>query len=61
MKKKYLTSGAESMPTHELLEILLFYCIPQRDTNELAHQMLERFGSLDACFLRCDWFPAVIF
>ena len=47
MRAKYLSSGAESMPTHELLEILLFYCIPQRDTNELAHQMLERFGSLD--------------
>ncbi len=47
MRAKYLSSGADSMPTHELVEMLLFYCIPQRDTNELAHQMLDRFGSLD--------------
>ena len=47
MRAKYLVSGADSLPTHELVEMLLFYCIPQRDTNELAHQMLDRFGSLD--------------
>ena len=47
MRKKYLMSGADSMPTHELVEILLYYCIPQKDTNELAHQLLERFGSIE--------------
>ena len=47
MRTKYLMSGADSMPTHELVEMLLYYCIPQKDTNELAHQLLDRFGSLE--------------
>jgi DNA repair protein RadC len=29
-----------------LLELLLFYCVPRRDTNELAHQLIVRFGTL---------------
>jgi DNA repair protein RadC len=29
-----------------VLELLLFYCIPQKDTNLLAHELLNRFGSL---------------
>ena len=47
MRAKFLASGADSMPTHELLEMLLYYCVPQKDTNEMAHQLIERFGSLD--------------
>lgn len=31
---------------HELLELILFYAIPQKDTNALAHELLHRFGSL---------------
>ena len=31
---------------HELLELLLFYVIPRRNTNEIAHRLLNRFGSL---------------
>ena len=29
-----------------MLELLLYYAIPRRDTNELAHRLLHRFGSL---------------
>lgn len=29
-----------------MLELLLFYCIPRRDTNPLAHELLNQFGSL---------------
>jgi DNA repair protein RadC len=47
MKDRYLLSGAESFATHELLEMLLYYGIPQKDTNSLAHEMIRRFGSLD--------------
>lgn len=36
----------ESFPDHKLLELLLFYAIPQRDTNVLSHDLIERFGSL---------------
>lgn len=47
MKDRYLESGAESFATHELLEMLLYYGIPQKDTNSLAHDMINRFGSLE--------------
>ena len=47
MKTRFLTTGADGFATHELLEMLLFYGIPQRDTNGMAHDLIERFGSLD--------------
>jgi DNA repair protein RadC len=31
---------------HEMLELMLFYAIPRADTNELAHELLNRFGSI---------------
>lgn len=31
---------------HQILELLLFYVIPRRDTNEMAHKLINRFGSL---------------
>ena len=30
--------------------MLLYYCISRRDTNEIAHEMLDRFGSLEGVF-----------
>ena len=42
----FLQNGFESMHPHEVLEILLFYAIPRRDTNPIAHQLLDSFGSL---------------
>lgn len=46
MRKRFLRSGADSLCEHELLEIILFYGIPRINTNELAHRLLESFGSL---------------
>ena len=45
-KRRYLTLGAEGMEDHQLLELLLFYAIPRQDTNETAHRLIQRFGSL---------------
>jgi len=36
----------DSFPDHRLLEVLLFFSNPRRDTNPLAHLLMERFGSL---------------
>ena len=36
----------DSFPDHKLLELLLFYANPRSDTNPLAHELIERFGSL---------------
>ncbi len=38
------------MPDHNLLELLLFYSIPRKDTNELAHKLIATFGSLNRVF-----------
>ncbi len=46
MRERYLAQGGEGFADHELLELLLFSCIPMRDTNELAHKLLKEFGSL---------------
>lgn len=46
MKKRLLESGEVGFADHELLEMLLYYAIPRRDTNELAHRLLKQFDSL---------------
>ena len=46
LKKRYLDFGVESLSDHEMLELLLFYAIPQKNTNDIAHALIDRFGSL---------------
>ncbi len=46
-KEQYLRMGLDSFADHEALELLLFYAIPRRDTNPIAHALLNKFGSLD--------------
>ena len=46
LRKRFLESG-ESVENHELLELLLTYSIPRRDTNRTAHILLSRFGSFE--------------
>lgn len=48
MRRRFLETGLDSFAEHEALELLLFYAIPRRDTNALAHQLMDHFGSLDA-------------
>ena len=38
--------GAEALRPHELIELLLFYAIPRRDVNVLAHELVRRFGGV---------------
>lgn len=45
--------GSGCLENHELLEMLLFYAIPRVNTNEIAHELLARFGSLEE-ILRAD-------
>lgn len=46
LKDRFLKEGLDGFAPHNVLELLLFYAVPQRDTNELAHRLLARFGSL---------------
>ena len=50
LKNRFLAEGLDRFEAHNILELLLFYAIPQKDTNELAHALLDRFGSLKGVF-----------
>ncbi len=45
MKNKHLSFGAKVFNDHELMEMLLFYSTPRRNTNDIAHELVERFKS----------------
>lgn len=47
-RKRMITRLAEgTLCDHEYLEMLLFYAIPRRNTNDIAHRLLARFGDLN--------------
>lgn len=50
LRARFEREGLDAFENHNALELLLFYAIPQRDTNELAHQLIEEFGSFSAVF-----------
>ena len=50
LKNRFLKSGLKDFEPHNMLELLLFYACPQKDTNETAHELLQRFGSLSGVF-----------
>lgn len=50
LKERFIKDGLEHFEPHNCLELLLFYSIPRRDTNKLAHSLINRFGSLSAVF-----------
>lgn len=45
--ERFLREGLDGFTEVQALELLLFFSIPRGDTNPLAHQLLNRFGSLD--------------
>ena len=50
LKERFTAYGLDNFNDLNVLELLLFYAIPRRDTNTLAHALLDHFGSLDAVF-----------
>ncbi len=46
LKERFLRDGLDGFTEIQMLELLLFYAIPVKDTNPLAHALLDRFGSL---------------
>ena len=50
LRETFRKAGVDGMPDHNLLEFLLFYSIPRKDTNELAHKLIGSFGSLSRVF-----------
>lgn len=50
LKRRFLKSGLDDFEPHNVLELVLFYSVPRKDTNPLAHRLINRFGSLSAVF-----------
>lgn len=50
MREKFLKMGLDSFEPHEALELLLTYSIPRKNTNIIAHKLLDTFGSISAVF-----------
>lgn len=50
MRDRFIKSGLDSFEQHEILELLLFFGIPYKDTNVLAHNLIEKYGSFSAVF-----------
>ena len=47
MRRKFSEYGDRFFDDYELLEMLLYFSIPVRDTNPISKKLLARFGSLD--------------
>lgn len=50
VRDRFLKEGLSAFSDIQALELLLFYSIPRQDTNQIAHNLLERFGSLQNVF-----------
>ena len=50
VRENVVNNGFSQFEDHRLLELLLFYSIPQTDTNVLAHELLNEFGTLKDLF-----------
>lgn len=46
IKERFRKEGLDLFTDIQVLEFLLFYCIPRKDTNPIAHELLDHFGSL---------------
>jgi len=57
LRQRFIEEGLNAFEDHQVLEMILFYTIPRRDTNELAHRLIEKFGTLDSLF---DASPEII-
>ncbi len=50
VKNKFLKDGLDGFESHAILELLLYYGIPLKDTNPIGHALLQKFGSLSGVF-----------
>ena len=50
IREKFLKNGIDGFAEYEILELLLTYCIPRKDTKPIAKELLNKFKSLDNIF-----------
>ncbi len=46
LKKKFIENGFDVFEPHQVLEMFLFYAIPRKDTNPLAHRLLDKYMTI---------------
>jgi len=47
VRDRFIEYGFEGFTKYQILEFILFHSIPKGDTNELAHHLIDRFGSIE--------------
>ena len=50
LRERFLREGLDGFAEHNVLELLLFFAQPRKNTNLLAHRLIETFGSLAGVF-----------
>lgn len=50
MKEVFIKNGMDGFSEIQKLEFMLFFAIPQKDVNPLAHKLLDEFGTLNKVF-----------
>lgn len=48
LRQRYRREGLDEFELHNVLELVLFHIIPRKDTNEIAHRLVEKYHSLSA-------------
>ena len=46
LRQRFCANGLSGFAPHEVLELVLGYAIPRQDVNPLAHELIDRYGSL---------------
>jgi len=46
LRERFRREGLDKFEEHNIMELLLFYGIPRKDTNETAHALMRKFGSV---------------
>ena len=50
LRNRFLESNPDTIEDYHLIELLLFYSIPRKDTRDEAVELMNRFGSLRRLF-----------
>lgn len=50
MRERFFENGFDGFSEHEILEMLLYFTIPRRNTNEIAHDILDEYMTLANVF-----------
>lgn len=50
LRDRFINEGFQNFEDHNILEMVLFFTISRHDTNETAHLLLNKFGSLSGVF-----------